>query len=290
MRLAKPLHFSYIKMRIPGLPRGNGMGRLLVGVLLCLWVAPESGPTPRCRAVLMSSEPVVIDHQSVPLPTPEQFALLAKTNPVAMLEAGLIRYQREVTGYRCTLVKRERIAGKLQPREVIDASFSEQPFSVLMRWREGGGLTVASLFVDGENQNRLTVRRRFLTLDLHPDDERVRATSRYHIRDFGIYRGMERTFLAWSNAQRLGQLRFKYLGEQNVPELLGRRCYVIRRTCFTPEEDGITEVTIYIDVVTWLQVGVVLKAGNELVGEYFFREVQLSPQFSPDEFKRSRLK
>lgn len=69
------------------------------------------------------SEPVEFqDTAAVPdtqamLPQTENFAQLAQTDPVAMLEKCLIRYQREVAGgCRCILEKEERIKGKLAPR------------------------------------------------------------------------------------------------------------------------------------------------------------------------------
>ena len=50
-------------------------------------------------------------------------------------------------------------------------------------------------------------------------------------------------------------------------------------------------MTIYIDKETWLQVGTVLKGdGGKLVGEYFFRDLKLNPEFKPDQFLRAALK
>ena len=48
---------------------------------------------------------------------------------------------------------------------------------------------------------------------------------------------------------------------------------------------------MYIDKENWLQVGNVLK-GEEgrLIGEYFFRDLKLNPDFPPDTFTREALK
>ena len=69
-----------------------------------------------------------------------------------------------------------------------------------------------------------------------------------------------------------------------------RLCYTLRRTCVEPEEDNVTDVTIYIDKENWLQVGAVLKdASGRLIGEYMFRDLRINPEFKPNQFKRSAL-
>src|SRR5207248_3019540 len=76
---------------------------------------------------------------------------LARREPVHFLEECLRRYERDVHGYRCVLHKQERIAGRLQPRELIDVCFRERPHSVLFRWREGARKAEAVLYVEGQN-------------------------------------------------------------------------------------------------------------------------------------------
>ena len=49
----------------------------------------------------------------------------------------LLRYQREVKGYKLTFEKHERINNKLKDREIIDVAFRETPLSIVMNWREG---------------------------------------------------------------------------------------------------------------------------------------------------------
>ena len=49
------------------------------------------------------------------LPTPSQLEYLARTDPVSFLRACLLRYRKEVHGYECTLIKSERLNGKLGP-------------------------------------------------------------------------------------------------------------------------------------------------------------------------------
>jgi outer membrane lipoprotein-sorting protein len=67
---------------------------------------------------------------------------------------------------------------------------------------------------------------------------------------------------------------------------------VIQRTKYArPEDDGVTELIIYVDTETLLQVGTVLKgADGQLIAEYYFRDIRLNPQFRPNQFTRAALK
>src|SRR5262245_52058274 len=108
------------------------MRRLLLCLPLCLAVGPDRPPpaSPGRPAPKAAGD-------GGPLPDAASLTRLARTDPVAFVEACLGRYAREVKGYRCTFQKQERLGGKLQPAEVIDVAFREEPFSVLFDWREG---------------------------------------------------------------------------------------------------------------------------------------------------------
>lgn len=139
-----------------------------------------------------------------------------------------------------------------------------------------------------------------------PNADLAKSLSRYCVRDAGLYRSMLRTFKAWETRQAAGELKFEYLGKK-APEHIGRECHVVRRVCPRVEIDafelggtaptdpkvvaaeGFTEVTIYIDIERWLQVGTELyrtepDGTRVLVGAYYFRDVELNPSFPPDTF------
>jgi hypothetical protein len=147
---------------------------------------------------------------------------------------------------------------------------------------------------------------------LPPNIELAKGQSRYCIRDAGVYRSMLRTHEAWKLRQEAGELKTEYLGKK-TPEKIGRECYVIKRICPRTEIDsfevggtasaepdvvareGFTEVTIYIDVERWLQVGSELfrtepDGTRVLVGTYYQRDVQLNPSIPPDTFTTEGLK
>ena len=269
------------------------MRRLLFCLPLCLLMGPNGPHSAAPRGPALAD---VADDGGA-LPTEARMKRLAETDPVAFLEACIRRYDREVKGYRCALHKQERLDGKLQPSEEIDAQFREDPFSVLMDWKEGVRLAQKTLYVKGENKERMLVKPSGLlalagVVERDTDSPDAKKSSRYPITEFGIKFGMERTLAAWKAAQKDDALHVDFLGEVKVKEAGDRVCWKLRRTGYKgPEDiDGVTEATFYFDKETWLQVGSTLKgADGQLLGEYFFKDIELNPDFKADTFTREAV-
>lgn len=242
---------------------------------------------------------------------PDEFAQLAQADAVGMLAACLARYEQDAKGFKAVLAKRERVGGKLGETERVRvAAGGDVPgpdkatrVRVVMIWDEGarrdlfGNEIRGSAYAEGENGGEMLIFRPGALLKdfrVDPKARMARDSSRYCITDAGIYRGMLRTYAAWKRHKEAGDLRTEYLGKRSVPEVGGRECYVVKRTCAKPEadsfaldeqppadpkvieRDGFTEVTLYIDAERRLQLGTVLRrADGELVGEYYFRDVEL---------------
>jgi hypothetical protein len=274
------------------------MVRLLLCLPICLCLAPEDlpvrcGPTPAAPAVPLAD---VCDNGGK-LPTNEEMARLARTDPVAFLENCLLRYNREVKGYRTLFRKTERIQGKLRPSELVAVDFREDPFSVRFDWKEGAGLAQRVLWVKGENNDKLMVKPRGLAalagiVERDVDGAEAKQSGRYPISEFGMKIGTQRTLDAWIAARKENALHVEFLGEQKVKELGGRTCWVLKRTGYKKaEDDGITELTIFVDKETWLQTGSICKGPRDtLVAEYWFGEVQLNPDFPAKTFTVEGLK
>ena len=232
----------------------------------------------------------------------KSFAELCRDDPVEAVAASMQKYKAEVEGYHCKLHKRERIRGELRDPETIDCDFQQAPFAVLMRWLEGKGRVDALLYVAGENGDQLllvpssetlkaalrvmgkTYGKRALT------SEDARNASRYPVSEFGIYHGTARVYSAWRAARETGSLRTRYDGVRPIAELGGRPCHVLHRTCVTPEEDGMTQVTLMFDAETLLQIGAVMTADDQPLASYFFRDLKLNPKFDSTHFSAERLK
>ena len=269
-------------------------------VLLCLPLCMLTVPTPSenfLHSSLLTEEKVNDD--SSPLPDAIGLERLARDNPVGFLETCLKRYQRTVKGYTCTFQKQERLEGRLQSTEIIDIACREEPFSVYFQWSKGERLAERSLYVEGENEGSMLARpagklARAVAGDVvirDPEGRDARQSGRYSIKDFGLKKGSLRTLASWKAAKEKGTLHVEYLGEKKVKEAGDRLCYVLKRTQYEkPEEDGIIELTTYIDKDTWLQVGSVLKGEDrKLIAEYFFRDIRINPEFKAEQFKRAAL-
>jgi hypothetical protein len=257
---------------------------------LCLLVIADRAPVALSIPPADSSN--YIDDGSL-LPSEDAMAILAKEHPSQFLEACLNRYNREIRGYGGELRKQERIDGKLNALEVIDFWFREEPYSVLMKWKEGVRLAKGSLFVEGENDGKAVVRSKFanIVVDQDPEGRMARQSARYTMKEFSIRQAMERTLHAWKAAYERGTLSVEYKGLQPVAELADRKCYVLKRTCNPPEEDGLVTIEIAVDAETWLQTGSTLMDGQaNLIGKYLFPVLHINPEFPADTFTKPNLK
>ena len=260
------------------------MYRLLICLPLCLVLAPDRIEVPPSEA----SPAVGPADTREPLPAPD---------PVTFLKKCLERYdQQHIQGYSLIMLKQERIGGRLQPREELQVFFRAQPFSVFMHWLRGERRAASVLYVVGENDDKMLVHPagvagtfvKVVTRD--PEGEEARQAGRYSIKQFGLRKTLERTLHDWQAAQEAGTLHVAYLGVRKVHEIGDRPCYTLRRTIAKPVNDGLAQVTIYLDTGTWFQVGSVLKAEDDkLLGEYLYRDIQLNPPFKPNQFERSAL-
>jgi len=246
----------------------------------------------------VAAEPRNFKDDGGSLPKAADLERLAKDSPLTLFENCLKRYSREVKGYRCTLQKQEFIDGKLYPTEVMAVCFREQPHAVYMAWKEGTRRAERVLYVKGENNDKMLCRpagkaARFIAGDVvarDVDGSDARAAGRYPLSEFGLKIGLARTHADWSVAREAGDLQVEYLGIKKLKEAGDVSCYAVRRTQKKPDRDGVAECTIYIDTKNWLSVGTVLKdeKGN-LLGAYYWRDIELNPQFKKDQFDKSAL-
>lgn len=281
---------------------------LLLFVPIYLWKVAgyweHESTTPVLRPDLTSKEYVLLDTTDFERGIlagirSDDIELFARTDVVELLRQSLIKYQKSVRGYSCTLCKQERIKGKLTAPEEVDVWFKDEPYSVLMHWTKGATRAAATLYVAGENDGKLCVRPHAEALKKligwakrSPDSDDAKEMSRYLITESDLRSVAERTFKVWKNVRDSGAtFNVQYLGlHKNLHEVGNRDCHVIKRICNPPEEEGLTEITIYIDAETWIQVGSVLKVNDELLGSYWYKDIRLNPSFDDKHFKPETLK
>lgn len=120
---------------------------------------------------------------------------------VALAEDCLQRIDDEVLDYTCTLVKRERVNGRLRSHEFAEMKLRHRrsrqglvtaPFAVYMRFlgpTEMAGREV--VLIEGRHHGQLIARRGgprlpYMTMALDPQSDLAMRESRYPITDIGI--------------------------------------------------------------------------------------------------------
>ena len=270
-------------------------------VLLCLFppCLLAAAPFLPCRPAARDRPAPEVRDDGQALPDDAALACMAHHDPVAFLRACLMRHEREVRGYTLVMRKQERLGGRLRPPEVVRVAFREKPHAVYLEWRQGARLAERALYVADENGGKMLARPATRLLRLAGDvvardveGAEAARSGRYPLNQFGLRHGTLRTLASWEGARRENALHVAYLGARDVPEVGGRPCHVFRRAPYArPEEDGITELTAYIDTTTWLQVGSVLRGeGGQLIGEYYFRDVCLNPDIPDEQFTPAALR
>lgn len=225
---------------------------------------------------------------------------LLESNPLRFLELCAERYDREVHSYNLLFVKKERVKGKLHPPddkyEKIQVAFREKPsFGVLFVWKENprNKLAAKALYVEGENKNKIVGKGKLpIILEYDLNSAEARNNGRYTMAEFGLGKAMHRTVRAMQKAKEKDTLHVRYEGRVALKELDDRPCYKFVRTPYTPPEDddGVYELIIYIDCETWLQVGSILHdSDGNLLAEYYFRDIELNPEFTPKQFTKAGL-
>lgn len=234
----------------------------------------------------------------------DQFAEQLRTDPIAALQASIAAYDDLAHGFTAEFRKRERMGGKLVDEEIIRVAVRDDPHSVLMLWKQGGGAGQGTLYVKGQNDGQMKVwMLRTFVKSVEPQGTIPKASARYTIEEFGIEQSTKRTFLAWSAVKKVGELKYEYLGRKAMAEAGGRECFVLKRTCSADQidpfvtggsavevtdknrRDSFRTVTVYLDCETRLQVGTEQhRHDGELTASYWFRDVNLKPEFDADTF------
>ncbi len=247
--------------------RGHRMIRSVVGLAaLAVFAALSVGVYGRfiASAPPPAVAPEFTDDAATPLPAADEFEHLAKSDPVAMYQKCLAKYQRDAKGFTATLVKKERVEGEPKPpkepqEEIIrlavrgdtpDPATGKHCIEVSMHWESGAKTAYYSEIQailysekpgsEGTEGKVASYRPKAWMKINHvkPTDSDAKAQSRYCIRDAGMYRGMLRTYDAWKQRKEAGTLKTEYVGKKAIPEVDGRVCYVIDRICPSPEADA----------------------------------------------------
>ena len=179
---------------------------------------------------------------------------LAKTDHIALLEFCLAHYEKTYRDYTCTLIKQERVAGRLGKEQQIAAKFMEPPFSVAMAWTpETAPMGDRLVYVEGRDKNKMRVRPTSTLLRKlaggsvlrEPDG---REAMRYTLRPvnlFGFRRGLVSLLDVYRQARKAGDLRETYGGHAKVA---GREAVVLHRYLPAKDDYPAYKTSVFIDL------------------------------------------
>ncbi len=112
---------------------------------------------------------------------------------VLNLVQGMEKAYTKVDDYTSTFVKRERVKGRLMPREVMFVKFAD-PFNLYIKWTKGKHEGQELLYVKGWNSGKIrahTGKFPDITVDLDPEGSLASRGNRHPITDFGLGKMIE---------------------------------------------------------------------------------------------------
>lgn len=213
---------------------------------------------------------------------------LVRTDPIACLQNSLRLYHHNVQAYHATFLIRESEHGKLEEQDIVDAWYREKPLSIFMHWIEGPSQSQGVAYVQGGSDGKVQVRTAYARWVFPFDLDSSRTKS---LKNFGLKRATERLLNEVNSGLADGEVRADYLGDQTLEALKNRPCHQVSVHFAVPREKGVTDIEAYLDKDSWLQIGTVLKSGTgDVVGDYFFTDLQINPEIRADQFEKTALK
>jgi hypothetical protein len=312
----------------PGAPRLNFLAALIsamaLGILVLTFNATPAGAgldnsalsAPQLQLSSPASKPTAGQGAPSALSSDElnrriQSAIhtsrLALQLHIALLEAGKHRLS-EYPDYTATFLKQERVNGDdLQELQTIELKMRHKPFSVYMKWLEGGDVGRQALFVEGQYDDKLQVKlggkkgKLLPVVKLDPNGAMAMKESRYPVTEMGILQLIELVLKYRYRDLALKQgVRWEFVPDQ---KFLDRPCDCLVIEYASKEIDPVyRHATTYIDKQTslpvcvrnfgWPDEGVDVadpKALDEatLIEYYGYTNIQLDHRLSDADFDKA---
>jgi len=227
-------------------------------------------------------------------------AAATTTHPLeAALEVarrGLAGIQANIRDYSCTVVKRERIDGKLGEHEYMFAKIRQQPFSVYLLFLGPDSVKGQEvLYVDGRNDGNMLahagsgVRAMVGTVSLKPQSMLAMAGNRYPITELGVENLTKRLVEVAEHDKQFGECDVNFYPNAKVN---GRVCTCIQVSHPVPRrnfrfhlarvfiDDELT-IPIRYEAYDWPQ-----EQGGQpvLMEEYTYMNVKVNNGFTDADF------
>jgi hypothetical protein len=238
------------------------------------------------RAPLAHAEPVTDDRRGAVEPTLNTDAHTLLLEQVARAEAVLDRNPT----YEATIVKEERIKGKLLAPQRIACKLREEPFSVYIRFLEPAELEgQQALYAGRRYEGKLIARSagfagRLGAVAIDPDGRLAMGGNRYPITEMGMRRLLLRVSEFVGNGEGLEQLVVLHGGQIDA-----RPCTLYEATPRSHSEFALAR--IYFDdewcVPVCYEAFEATPEGLQLLERYTYLSVRLGAVLGDDAFDRN---
>jgi len=234
-----------------------------------------------------------IDGQTVEAGSPAMLAKLenlARKDHISLLQWCLQNYDKTVTDYSCTLIKQERLNGRLLPEQQIKVKYVDSPFSVAMTWVKNPGKADRAIYVEGKYDGNMLIRPAASWLRMiRPQVRRLpngkdaqKATLR-SIDMFGFRNGLVNLLKIYSLADKAGELAMEFGGYSTVA---GKKCIVIVRHLPATDPAYPNKITeIHIDIERLLPICVKgIGWDDELLCNYIYKDLRFNVGLGAKDF------
>ncbi len=171
--------------------------------LLGLTITGSSLPTASLPVALAVAQPQQVQ-QAQPIvnaPAPTQSPL---DWPLRYIAESQREYYKVQT-YKCLLISRERVNGKLLDEQVMELSFRKNPFSVYMKWlAPRDKIKQEVCYVQGKYQNSLRATSPIGWVSVDVNSSKVKENSNHVITETGFGNLIERCAKSWEAERTLG--------------------------------------------------------------------------------------
>jgi len=186
------------------------------------------------------------------VPVQPQMAEHPLAGALRMAQSSLDKINRDVKDYTCTMIKRERIDGKLGDPEYMFVKIRNQPFSVYLYFlRPEGEKGREVIYVEGRNEGKMLahegsgLKARFGTVSLVPTSALAMEGNKYPITQIGTKNLVKRLLEVGNQDMKYAECDVQYRKNAKVND---RVCTIIEVTHPVPRRNFLFhKALIYVD-------------------------------------------
>ena len=215
-------------------------------------------------------------------------AILDRTEDWVFLETGR-RALATLPAYACTLIKQERVGGKLQKPETIELKVRDTPRAIYMKWLAGPFKGRELLFSESLlGRDKLRVREGgvlgIVPVTLAIDSAVARRGTKHLVTEVGVAHVLKLIERDYARAAPKGHIRRVNLGFEMLD---GRKTYKVES--ILPRDPSLGyycfRMIHYTDYLRGIEIrSEVFNFSDELEESYYYKDVDTKPAFTDADF------